>query len=647
MANPRNLLILLGFVCQGFSWADNYLMPAAFALLWALCLRSKAQKRPYPSLLETALFSAGCGLSFAFAGHSYFERILAIGNGLLILQTLRLTYPLNQREKFLSLAMAATQLAIGSQVMVDYDFIVVLAATIVLLPKALHDLRLEAFDEPAVPFPFRGRLREYAWIVVVMAAFFVLTPRHRLVGGSLLGGGAGPMRPSLETAGRSREAPDKVLFKIYGEDIGHLKSYALDSFDGNNWTASEASYSAGRKFTRQGLDKAKHRLVELRDPRPLGRSLPTDGFVKELGGNFFQNPYISEQGSVLAPLFWPRGNNNSYEYWTSSEPDLWMPITAQRNCLAYPKQPERLVRWLDKLVGPERDPGRVALKLESHLKNNFTYELGEPLLDRLNPVDDFVFNQKKGHCERFAATLALLLRMKGVPSRVVVGYMPGEKNQFADFHNIRVRNGHAWTEAYLPKKGWTTLDATPYQESHPNQAGDFALSVLDWIDYVWYSKIVSFSSQDQKSLLELSADLAQQASEAVSNAWAQPLAAALALLAALAILRRRLSFAALRSALRRRAERKAAEEAAGFYAETLAALAKHGFARRPSQTPLEFLAQLEAAQLPCLAAARTVTELFCDTKYGGIPLSQERRRHVHEAIKTIKNIQYPTRNIQR
>lgn len=636
MADPRKLLILLGFVCQGFSWADNYLMPAAFAALWALCLRRKAPRRPYPALLEVVLFSTACVLSFAYAGHSYFERILAIGNGLLILQALRLTYPNDQREKFLSLAMALTQLAIGSQVMVDYDFIVVLVATIVLLPKALHNLRLEAFGEPPVPFPFRGRWKEYVWIVVVMAAFFVLTPRHRLVGGSLLGGGSGPMRPSLETAGRSREAPDKVLFKIYGDDIGHLKSYALDTFDGNNWTASNASYSAGRQFARRGLEKTKHRRVEIRDPRPLGRALPTDGFVKALSGNFFQNPYISEQGSVLTPMFWPRGGNNFYEYWTSSEPDLWMPNSARKTCLAYPKQPERLVRWLDKLVGPERDPERVATKLESYLKNNFTYELGEPLLDRLNPVDDFIFNQKKGHCERFAASLALLLRMKGVPSRVVVGYMPGEKNQFADFYNIRVKSGHAWTEAYLPRKGWTILDATPYLENHPLQADNFTLSLLDWLDYVWYSKIVSFSSQDQKSLLELSADLARQASEAVARPWVKPSAAALALLVALALLRKRLSFAALGSALRRRAERQAAKQAAGFYAEALAALAKQGHVRRPAQTPLEFLAQLEADNFPRLDAVRLVTELFCDTKYGGVPLSEERRALVQEALRTIK-----------
>ena len=121
------------------------------------------------------------------------------------------------------------------------------------------------------------------------------------------------------------------------------------------------------------------------------------------------------------------------------------------------------------------------------------------------PVDDFIFNGKKGHCERFASAMALLLRMAGVPSRVVIGYCPSEMNQFANFYNVKAKHGHAWAEAYISGSGWMRFDATPVGDGGTviTMKSNFSLSLMDWFEYVWYSKIVGFSIQDQKSILTL------------------------------------------------------------------------------------------------------------------------------------------------
>jgi len=77
-----------------------------------------------------------------------------------------------------------------------------------------------------------------------------------------------------------------------------------------------------------------------------------------------------------------------------------------------------------------------------------------------NDLDEFLFKRRLGFCEHYAASFATLMRLAGIPSRVVVGYLGGEYNELGHFFVVRQSDSHAWCEVWLPEKGWTREDPT-------------------------------------------------------------------------------------------------------------------------------------------------------------------------------------------
>jgi transglutaminase-like putative cysteine protease len=77
-----------------------------------------------------------------------------------------------------------------------------------------------------------------------------------------------------------------------------------------------------------------------------------------------------------------------------------------------------------------------------------------------NRIDDFLFKTKRGFCEHYSSSFVFLLRAAGIPARVVVGYQGGALSPTGDSWQVRQMDAHAWTEAWLPNKGWIMLDPT-------------------------------------------------------------------------------------------------------------------------------------------------------------------------------------------
>ena len=90
---------------------------------------------------------------------------------------------------------------------------------------------------------------------------------------------------------------------------------------------------------------------------------------------------------------------------------------------------------------------------------DFYYTRQPPLLDD-NPVDEFLFETKRGYCEHYASSFTVLMRLAGIPSRVVTGYQGGETNPIDDYMTVRQSDAHAWSEVFLGKKGWVRIDPT-------------------------------------------------------------------------------------------------------------------------------------------------------------------------------------------
>ncbi|MCD6727235.1 MAG: transglutaminase-like domain-containing protein [Solirubrobacteraceae bacterium] len=89
-----------------------------------------------------------------------------------------------------------------------------------------------------------------------------------------------------------------------------------------------------------------------------------------------------------------------------------------------------------------------------------------------NPLDTFLFDDRRGYCQHFSGAMALLLRMGGVPARVVVGFSPGVADAKDGTYVVRDLDAHSWVEAYFPRYGWVTFDPTPAASPAREQVDD-------------------------------------------------------------------------------------------------------------------------------------------------------------------------------
>lgn len=92
-------------------------------------------------------------------------------------------------------------------------------------------------------------------------------------------------------------------------------------------------------------------------------------------------------------------------------------------------------------------------------KENFIYTLSPPPVSG-DVTDQFLFETRSGFCEHYASAFSLLMRIGGVPSRVVTGYLGGEYNALGDYLIVRQSDAHAWSEVWLQDKGWMRVDPT-------------------------------------------------------------------------------------------------------------------------------------------------------------------------------------------
>jgi protein-glutamine gamma-glutamyltransferase len=121
----------------------------------------------------------------------------------------------------------------------------------------------------------------------------------------------------------------------------------------------------------------------------------------------------------------------------------------------------RLFRLAARLSHGEGSELGVVRRIEDYLQRggrfHYTTDVGAPSFE---PLLEFLFHTHAGYCQHFAGAAALLLRVSGVPSRVVVGFATGEqtgKHTWA----VRDEDAHAWIEVYFPHVGWVPFNPTP------------------------------------------------------------------------------------------------------------------------------------------------------------------------------------------
>ncbi len=131
---------------------------------------------------------------------------------------------------------------------------------------------------------------------------------------------------------------------------------------------------------------------------------------------------------------------------------------------------ERTRELARELTEGTTNPYDAMMAMNEHLKESYPYDLSiPPQREEMDAVEYFLFEQRRGYCEQFSSSLAVMARSLGIPARVATGYVPGEYNPFTGLHEVRASDAHAWVEVYFPGYGWSTFDPTPSFDSTPWQ----------------------------------------------------------------------------------------------------------------------------------------------------------------------------------
>ncbi len=117
-------------------------------------------------------------------------------------------------------------------------------------------------------------------------------------------------------------------------------------------------------------------------------------------------------------------------------------------------------KFIDDML--ERYPNQPDLvnAILAHFRTQDFYYSRQPPLLLNDPIDEFLFETKRGYCEHYSSTFTILMRLAGIPARVVTGYQGGEMNPLSNYMIVRQSDAHAWSEIYLENKGWLRIDPT-------------------------------------------------------------------------------------------------------------------------------------------------------------------------------------------
>jgi transglutaminase-like putative cysteine protease len=151
------------------------------------------------------------------------------------------------------------------------------------------------------------------------------------------------------------------------------------------------------------------------------------------------------------------------------------------------------------LTGGIESPYEKAEAIQRYLKDSgtFAYTTSLEALSFVDPIDSFLFETRRGHCELFASCMCMMLRSVGVPARVVSGFRDGDWSPADDAYIVRRRHAHLWVEVYLNQIGWTTFDPSGEAEIDNSMLAAFKRAVGRYslmAKFVYYRDVIGYRS---------------------------------------------------------------------------------------------------------------------------------------------------------
>jgi hypothetical protein len=284
----------------------------------------------------------------------------------------------------------------------------------------------------------------------------------------------------------------------------------------------------------------------------------------------------------------------------------------------------------------------AAKAIEWQLQRDYGYSL-EMKAGGADPLADFLFNIKTGHCEYFSTAMAVMLRTHGVAARVVNGFLPGEYNETAGAYTVRQSDAHSWVEVYFPEtRSWVTFDPTPSAgRVEPVHTGLTAQlqKYAEALELLWFQYVVGYDKQEQRSLAVSLHNHIFDYTRTVSNMLAaiRSLFTPTVLVIVLGLILLLLGFGFVffgkrlwpliwRGGAGRAIEDGRAYSDVQFYEKLLELMEQRGVSRDKAKTPLEFAGNSKSSEV------MIVTRAYNRVRYGGERLSTSEQREVERAL---------------
>jgi transglutaminase-like putative cysteine protease len=444
--------------------------------------------------------------------------------------------------------------------------------------------------------------------------------------------------------------------KLRGTPVMHVRAYPGGGFLAVRWRGAALTKFDGTRWfnppSREEQLWVNHGMLTLdaqRHSRP-GRDVSYQVQLNEIASDtlFFagmpetisiEAPFLlrSPAGSLRAPPGTSAFRYGAYSYLedetapTLSTPAP-LPESQRRELLELPPLDERIPSLARDMTAGAMTQEEKARALQEHLRHDYGYTL-ELLPSAVpDPLANFLFVRKKGHCEYFASAMTVMLRSLGIPSRVATGFLSGEFNSMTGWQVVRASDAHSWVEAWFPSRGWTTFDPTP---PDPNGASGGVLSraslFFDAADQFWQDWVVGYdvnrqivlASRMQESGRQMRFDWIDDAS-----AWFESGARAGRLYVTAILIALGFGVAAIlfgpaaarkwRAHLQlRRAQRGDVEasDATVLYQRMLHLLERRGFQKPPWITPAEFARVLPSSEIAMLV--EDLTSAYNEVRFGG------------------------------
>jgi transglutaminase-like putative cysteine protease len=343
----------------------------------------------------------------------------------------------------------------------------------------------------------------------------------------------------ISELGRSDELAFRVSFnnKIPPVNQRYWRALVLDNYDGEKWRANyrpkknwpakasdmksfDPEFSYDYEVITEAHEEKWLFALEGSKPRQKDIAVQDDGLLINRFKAISKFQYKAE-----APVFNQTsgaGLENIQAYFSFNEKST-LSALQKKVYLQLPKGLNKRTKELAvKLANDsEGDLEFVKSLADYYLSNPFSYTLspGEARSD--DRVDEFLFDKKIGFCAHYAGSAVYLLRSAGIPARVVLGYLGGERNPVGDYYSVYQYDAHAWVEVWIKHRGWLRIDPTGWVSPERVEMGieqaindEFVgfKSQFKWLNkmrhqfqafnYLWNDLMLGYKDDSQQAILD-------------------------------------------------------------------------------------------------------------------------------------------------